>query len=231
MRIATPRTRAFTLIEVLVATAMFAVLIGALCVFFYGALQLRDTTHADIDRGLPGDYALQLLRGDLAACLPPVGLLAGEFFGERIEEGTARRDTLTLHTASGTLDEDDPWGDIQCVEYELEEPENDNEEGLVLVRLVTRNLLASTEEDPTTEKLLPGVEALEFSYYDGEEWEDSWDSTTEDNALPMAVRVRIEFAEDADGHVALPLEVVVPFEIQPRDTGEDEEEGEGEDRA
>jgi hypothetical protein len=46
-----------------------------------------------------------------------------------------------------------------------------------------------------------GVRAFTVKYYDGSAWQDNWDSTVQNNVLPKAVEVTIEFkgaAGDAD---------------------------------
>ena len=54
-----------------------------------------------------------------------------------------------------------------------------------------RNLLASTIPEPVTETLCRQVVSFNLRYFDGSAWHDSWDSTTNDNALPAAVEVQL----------------------------------------
>ena len=72
----------FTLLEVLVATAIFTVLVGALYSLFYGALRLRERTYEVTEASLPKDYIVTLIKRDLASVVPPVGILAGPMIGE-----------------------------------------------------------------------------------------------------------------------------------------------------
>lgn len=209
------RAAGFTLIEVLVASTISAVLIVALYAVFHGALNLRESTFERVDHSLPRSYASQTLRRDFAAMTPPSGILAGPLLGERGEDNALRTDSLEFYTASAVVAAGEPWGDIQKVEYRLGESDSSgSEEGRDFVRVVTRNLLATTTEEPPERRLLTGVESLEFSYYDGEIWEESWDSTTHENESPLAVRVRIEFAEGEGGaRTERPFESV--FEVVP----------------
>ncbi len=223
------RAGGFTLIEVLVASTISAVLIVALYAVFHGALNLRESAFERLDDALPRSYVSQTLRRDLAAMTPPAGIMAGALLGESNEDNARRADTLEFYTASAAVGDNEPWGDIQKVEYRLaEDNSSDAGEGRDFVRAVTRNLLASTVEEPPEEALLSGVESLEFSYYDGEIWEESWDSTTRENEAPLAVRVRIDFAsneEEEDARAAKPFEllfeVVAPVaqEIEEADSG------------
>jgi len=223
----------FTLIEVLAATAMFAVLVGALYPVFHTAMRMREKAADVMEETLPRHYAAEVMKRDLRQVVAPVGILAGAFIGEKEEDGTCRRDRLEFHTASGAVGSKEPWGDVQRVAYYLAESpvsvsENkatENTEAYELVRAVTRNLLASTEEDPKEERLLKGVLSLAFAYYDGEVWQDSWDSTTVENETPAAVRARIEFAPAAgNGREASPIEMVVlPIAAKALTTEEDNE--------
>jgi type II secretion system protein J len=200
----------FTLLEVLVATAIFTVLVGALYSLFYGALRLRERTYEVTEAGLPKDYIVTLIKRDLASIVPPVGILAGPMIGETEGDTGQRFDSLEFHTGSGIVDDYDPWGNIQKIEYYLVDSEEWGEsEGYSFVRAVTRNLLASTTEDPEEERLLNRVQSLEFAYYDGEYWQDVWDSTTQENETPVAVRMRIDFLPSEEGErETRPIELV-----------------------
>jgi hypothetical protein len=66
---------------------------------------------------------------------------------------------------------------------------------------------------------------LKFTYYDGEYWEDVWDSTTQENEMPAAVKVRIEFVPPEEGEREMrPIELVC--EILANEAGSETQEGE-----
>ena len=220
------RAAGFTLVEVLIASTISAVLIVALYAMFQGSLSLRESTYERVESALPRSYASQALRRDFAAMMPPSGILSGPVLGERNEENTLRTDSIEFYTASAAVAAGEPWGDIQKVEYRLSDNEPARaESGRDFVRVVTRNLLATTLEEPPEQGLLPGVESLEFSYYDSDAWVDSWDSTTHQNESPQAVRVRIEFAAgEDDTRGAKPFErvfEVVALEMEQADPGQE----------
>jgi len=190
----------FTLLEVLVATAIFVVLVGALYSLLHGALRLREKAYEVTEAGLPKDYIALLIKRELANIAAPVALLAGPMIGEKDEQGEQRLDRLEFHTTSGIVNDTVPWGDVQKVQYYLARAEEPGQsEGNDLVRAVTRNLLASTVEEPEEERLLSGVQSLEFAYYDGEYWQGVWDSTTRENETPRAVRMHVEFVPPEQG--------------------------------
>ena len=216
----------FTLLEVLTATLMFAVIMGALCSVFSAALRLRETAYGAFEKDLPKDYVIESVKRDLANIMLPTGVLASEMIGEKQEQGKSRGDHLEIHTASGILSDSNPWADVQRIEYGLEQAEaTDNNQkepvGQNLVRAITRNLLASIEDEPEKETLLQGVQSLKFTYYDGQDWLDAWDSTTQQedmtdsSTLPQAVKMRVDFVAPASGErEQLPIEVVVPIVIK-----------------
>jgi len=78
------------LLEILVATAIFVVLVGALYSLLHGALRLRETAHEVTEAGLPNDYIALLIKRDLANVSAPVSLLAGPMIGEKDEQALQR---------------------------------------------------------------------------------------------------------------------------------------------
>lgn len=226
-----PGETGFTLMEILVATVAFAILLAALNSVFFSALQLRKRARAVTDSLQEQVQGLQMLRRDLASCLFTRGLLAGEFLG--VSEGTGRsyNDQLTLICTSGSGVPNAPWGDLQRVEYHLVDSLNQtNFTGKDLVRTVTRNLLATVQEQPEPEPILEAVQSFQVRYYDGEEWIDSWDSTVQPEPIPEAVRVRIEFelppADDRNTPRRPPIEMVIPIAARPPAEAESDSESE-----
>jgi len=223
---------AFTLLEVLVATVMFAVVVGALYSVFHGALELRERSARTSNIQVSRQYTIARIKRDLSNAMPPSGILAGPLLGENEESGQSSSGRIELYTASGIPSDLYPWGDIRKVEYSLEtlsksELELDSGEigGKILVRKISNNLLATVEETPEEEYLLKGIESTRFTFYDGEQWVESWDSTVEDDALPSAVEIRIVFVQSTqDEQNNPPLELVVPIVTQ---SPPDEEESEG----
>ncbi|MCC6486833.1 MAG: GspJ family type II secretion system protein [Candidatus Hydrogenedentes bacterium] len=200
----------FTLVELLAALIITSLLIVALVTVLGTAFAMRDSTTAQLEETDQTGSVLGMIKSDLKQLVPPGELLAGAILGERVEEsGGIRADSLEFYSASGSLEVDKPWGDIQKVVYSLREPEDDDHfRGYELVRKVTRNLLPSLEEESSETVLLNGVKSLEFQYYSEETWQDTWDSSANDDAPPEAVSVHIELIREGATDHAPPLELL-----------------------
>jgi len=227
-------TRAFTLLEVLLAVAIFSIVLIAINTVFFAGLRLRQRVTENVEQSLPLTQALSLLRRDLQNAVPPGGSLAGNFSSSGPvaagNTGTAANSSrsatpsagpqtggLDFFTSTGVITDDAPWGDIQEVNYQLMDPlDRANAYGRDLVRSVTRNLLATASQPPDLQRLLSNVQSLDFSFYDGTQWRDVWDTSAGDQGLPKAVRMRLQLAVDpSSGQRAPdPLQMVVLLETQ-----------------
>lgn len=188
------RTRAFTLLEMLVALALMSVLATALYASLHIAFRAHRSAIAAIEPVCTAALALELVRRDLEAALPPTGVLAGSFYGlDETDESTgAAADTLMWYASAGRATE----GASDIVKLELAVTDTDKTGERALVRRVTTNLLAPKAQEPTEEILCRGVVAFNLAYFDGTSWYDTWDSGSQDNILPLAVDVILEIARD-----------------------------------
>jgi prepilin-type N-terminal cleavage/methylation domain-containing protein len=201
--------QAFTMIELLVALAISAIVLTAIGTLFFGALHLRLKASDAAELTLPVDRTMAVMKNDLRGIVPP-GMLAGPMGSDAVPVGITEQPLLELYTDSGVVGEDAPWGDVQKVDYLLRSPATRNSgPGQDLIRAVTRNLLPSGIVMPDQQALLSGVQTLKFTYYDGTNWIDTW-STTLSNA-PVAIKVNIDFATSkTDANFKFPIEFLVP---------------------
>ena len=185
----------FTLLEMLVATAMTAVLAGSLYATLHVTFKARTSAHAAVDQVRKVELALEMIRADLESAVIPRGILAGPFLGEPSTDSSGRpSDTIVLHTAADAAQDREGTGDIRMVELACE-PDEDGP-GQALLRRVSVRLLATKVEEPSEELLCRGVRSFSLSYFDGLEWQDGWDSGMLDNALPLAVEVSLELMSE-----------------------------------
>ncbi|HOW68188.1 MAG TPA: type II secretion system protein GspJ [Candidatus Paceibacterota bacterium] len=220
-------SRGFTLIEVLLAVVIFGLVIAAAHSVFYGAVSLRNKTVRMFEQTLPVEQSLTILKRDLAGMVLPGGTLSGEFStGTVISTNSTMNSAIwslgdlilpEFTTTTGSLDDWEPWGNLQRVSYYLTESTN-QVLGRDLVRMVNRNLLPTLDEQPVQQWLMSGVEDMVCSFYDGVEWLDTWDPTATEMTLPLAVKVQILLAvenEDDRNPITDILEFVVPIPVQP----------------
>ena len=217
--------KAFTLIEMLLAVAICAIVLVAINGVFATAVHLRDKTSQVVEEALPVTRALDILRRDLKGALGPGGYLAGDFkcgaqaMGARMGlSGEAGNAGLDFCTSTGAISDKAPWGDIQEVFYELKAPTDRNQAGMELVRCINRNLLATTTQTPEIQFLMDKVQTLQFDCYDGTQWRNTWDTSAGDTNLPVAVRVRIQLvSKQGEGSAnPQPLEMLVALDSQMR---------------
>jgi type II secretory pathway pseudopilin PulG len=213
--------KAFTLIEIILAMAITVVVTSALATVLYTAYHARANAMAAAETNRQTDLAGDILIRELGNALPPstltggggtivslpgssagastTGTLVGPF------EGTAN--TLDFFV-SGSEAKANIQGDVREVYYQLE-PDPSGGTGQVLTRQVTTNLLAAQVTPLPEEVICKNVVDLEFSYYDGSNWNDTWDSTAQTNLLPMAVQVTLILAPvKAGGEQRMTLRVV-----------------------
>jgi len=142
----------------------------------------------------------------------PVGTFSGQFqdtpTNTPCQELSAVRVSPDLYTTSGAVNGWNPYSEVQEVTYFLA-PASDGSNTKNFVRAVTNNLLAATQ--PTTDEqiLLTGVADAQFDYYDGTQWDTTWDSTAT-STLPVAIRFSLSLARSDSAQPAAPIQLVVP---------------------
>jgi type II secretion system protein J len=214
---------AFTLIEMVLAIGVAAIVLVAVNTVLFAALRLRDTTTEVVDAAAPVDQTVTFLRRDLQCIVSPTNgtskVLSGDFkVGNVTSDGVPDPVAIEMFTTTGALNASTPWADIQRVTYELKQPTDRSAVGKDLVRSVVRNLLTMTTPDVEDQLMLSGVESVKFTCYDGAQWQDTWDTTGTTSTftnLPVAVRVDIQMTGSSAANLQ-PIELVVPIDVQAR---------------
>lgn len=212
---------AFTLIELILAIGVAAIVLVAANAVLFSALRLRDLTTEAVDANSPIDSTVAFLKRDLAGATSPTNgttkVLSGGFrIGSLNNPAGGEPVAIDLCTTTGALAEKTPWAEIQRVTYGLKAPATKNSAGRDLYRNVTRNLLTLNTPEVDEQFMLGGVQSLKFSAYDGAQWLDTWDTadvTGLHTNLPWAVRVEIQMAGNAN---AQPVIITVPLVTQTR---------------
>jgi prepilin-type N-terminal cleavage/methylation domain-containing protein len=199
-------SRAFTLMEVLLAVLIFSIVLAAIQSVFFAGLRLQRSTTAAIEATVPLERTLEVVKRDLAnIVMPGTGVFSGPLqssptmsssasgmsggfgsLGTGMEFGTFNNSGSMLgsgpifYTASAPINRWSPWGELQKVSYYLAPPTNDSP-GMDLIRVSVRNQLPVADEEYYEQYLMSGVEEIAFQYFDGLQWMDYWDSTSVTN--------------------------------------------------
>ncbi len=221
---------AFTLLEILLATAIFAVILAAINTAFYGAVKLQSRSKEAMDQFEIENQAVAIMKNDLRAMVAPGGVLAGSITGTTEGSSSGQNANLDFYAANGITDTEQSFGDIRRITYYLGKTiSTRNAYGKDLIRASSRNLLSQIEETPEEQVLLSGIEALEIQYCDGTNWVQTWDPTVQTNA-PRALEVLLTHARDNFSTIKLdpqPIQFTVLLSIQARASSTNSTSGTG----
>lgn len=217
-------TRGFTLLELLLATAIASIVLIAINTTFFSALRLHNTTHAKIDQDLAVQRALGIVRRDLAGIMLPTNnpnnnlVLAGPLQNSDMRasqnDPQGERVSPDFYTNSGKIDGWNPFSEVQMISYFIS-PANDGTNGKNLVRAITRNILSTDDQGPEEQQvILSRVASAEVLFYDGFDWISDWDSVTT-STLPTAIKFRVSLARPGSENAVVPepagpIEIIVP---------------------
>jgi len=204
-------TAAFTLIELMLALVIFAIILSAINAVFFSALHLRNKSAAAIEQSVPVQQAFDIIRRDLQGIVLPGGTMAGSL-QTGVSSNMVQDGSTQFTTSTGSLSDYEPWGKVQRVTYVLRDSMNRNSiGGKDLIRSVTRNLLATAQDQPFEQLLLTDARQVQLMFYDGIQWRNNWDSTTETSTLPKGIKLEVDFAPDFDHRTNIALQVTVPI--------------------
>jgi prepilin-type N-terminal cleavage/methylation domain-containing protein len=189
------RQPGFTLLELILAMAMVAMLAASLYASLRMAFKARDTATRVIGPVRAVNVAMDMIGQDLENALPPNGILAGPFLGQPAgsADNPTQFDTLEFFCIGEGPNHPGPtgWGGIRKIDLGVTEAADGTPN--VLVRHVTDNLLAQIVPEPAEEIICRGVKSFTLRYYDlTMGWQDLWDSTQMGDVLPVAVEVTME---------------------------------------
>jgi type II secretion system protein J len=185
------RASAFTLLELLVAMAMVAILAVSLYASMQITFRAQKRADAAVDPPRTAQIAMDMIQQDLTNAVSPGGQLAGNFEGTAGSDDRGHEaDDINFYSTTESPQHADANGEIKNIELTVITPTNSSDH--LLVRRVTRNLLSlNSVATPDPEFVCDHVNSFTAQYYDGTNWNTTWDSTAEDNTLPVAVQVTL----------------------------------------
>jgi type II secretion system protein J len=183
----------FSLLELILVMGMIAMITLSMYNAMNVANKAKRSANDAVQPARTASIAADLIRSDLENVLPikPPPAMAYEFIGQH-QAGGANGDADTVEFFTLGRDEnakDQPLSDgIRHVAFVLRTDLNPP----ALVRQVQRDLISQEQQQPEEQILVTGVRNFSLRYYDGLEWQETWDSTTLNDALPLAVAVTMD---------------------------------------
>ena len=191
------RRGGFTLIEVLVALAVFAVLAALAYGTLNQSLLSAEILNDRMDRLQALQRAVRMLADDLQQLAPrPVRDELGDNFRPALDTGFQSGFAIELTRGGWSNPIVLPRSTMQRVGYRIEEDE--------LVRYQWFTLDRTLSNEPTGVTLLDGVESLQFRFYDASgEFSEQWPPTsnqdgTGDRMRPRAVEFILRLEDEGE---------------------------------
>jgi prepilin-type N-terminal cleavage/methylation domain-containing protein len=213
------RARGFTLLELVVALGMVAVLAVSLYTSLHIAFATQASADAALDPPRTAALAIDFMQNDLQNAKTPNA--TGDTYDtvavspamqsnySSITTSTGANTTVLAGNFEGVQAQDDRGHEADDVVFfttagsdkhidangEIKQVELTVQRSASgdyqLVRRVSRNLLSEQQVEPDVEVLCRGVSSFAIQYSTGSEWVDTWDSTQEDNDLPAAIQITL----------------------------------------
>lgn len=192
--------RGFTLIELLVALGIVAVLVTLLYETFNAVLRSTQQTDEESELDQMARISMGIMTNELKSAYwrspgNQPGATPFEFVGSDGLSGLGSSDTLRFTALSHARVQEgvaDPT--VSVLEYELiPVPET---ETAVLMHAEETNRLSLSQNSLERYELAERVIGLNFRYFDGKEWSDTW-SAGDRKKLPKAVEIQILFKDYA----------------------------------
>lgn len=208
-------TRGFTLIELVVALAMVAIIAGSLATSLWTAYHATQRTEAAVTPSRQASIMMDYLSTDLQNALQPgtaATTLIGNFAGTQAQDDRGHEaDDVIFFATAESPQHVDANGEIKQIELTVEHLAGSND--YALVRRVTRNLLAQIQAAPDEEIICRNVSSFTLQYFDGSNWDTTWDSTQEDKTIPAAVQVKVELQSPTAANNTPPVtyERIIPL--------------------
>lgn len=181
--------KGFTLLEVIIAVAIFAVLSLASFNIFNMVLKSDDFSQEKSSRINELQKAFLIIERDITQItqrgMRKEGEVAGEAFLHTEESNLISEEQALSFVRNGWVNPGYliPRSDVQAVAYQLKEG--------VLERLHFNFVDAVVGQEPKVRALLTGVIELNFEYFDGKKWQETFSPKN----LPLAIAMEVELED------------------------------------
>ena len=213
------RTDGFTLLEILLALVLLALVVSMISVSLSGSMRVIDATEEQGNLYYRARIAMQRISSDLASARLTDDV---EFVGSRKDVDGARGDSMRFASMAHVIfDPEHQSPGMGVISYEVE-PDRKNSGELVLLRsdLLYRPGMELKEDEPAPDRFLlcDRLRSVRFTFIDskGEEHE-SWDTrpggdvADRERRLPAAVSCTLEFWLDREQETSLSFSTSMPL--------------------
>ncbi|MCI0569938.1 MAG: prepilin-type N-terminal cleavage/methylation domain-containing protein [Myxococcaceae bacterium] len=198
------RARGFTLMEVMVAVAITALMGTVVAMAFQSGFQAKETIEGDAEHYRQLRTAMNRMAREIGAAFVSDRYDPTRFRdqNDRPTNFIGEQDRLTFSSMSNQrLYTDSKETDQVVIEYSVKSsPDERNRQDLV--RRANPLLEGDMDRGGTEDVLFEGIKKVEFAYWDSErkEWKDEWDTRRTERKDDLPTRVRITFiALDENG--------------------------------
>lgn len=181
----------FTLIEILIASALALALLGALYTSFFTVLKGQSAIEAELERTSEFTRFMDTLTREVRGALysgtdnrtflrGTLGDIAGASASELLFTTVTYPVVRTSSAAS----------DVLAVRYSLEKDASNT------LGLYKRAWSPYREDEDKAYKaeVMGNVTGFEVSFYNGKDWAKAWDTST-DKSLPKAIRIKLSYTD------------------------------------
>ncbi|HSU68523.1 MAG TPA: type II secretion system protein GspJ [Tepidisphaeraceae bacterium] len=217
----------FTLLELVVALMMVAVLALSLYATIRIAFKAQNAAESAIEPSRTAELAMGFIRQDIQNTLAPHNpdqyssqfqYLAGAFQGQNSGGASGADGDLNFFSTADMKQHVSGNGEIKQIELTTEVPQGSSQK--CLVRKCSRNLTVEQQPPPYDEEILVrGIESFNLRFFDGTDWQDTWDSTDQNgdlpnpNELPAAVEVTLVVDKSSDPGVKDVVKFIRVFQL------------------
>jgi len=185
------RIEGFTLIEIILAVALVALVMGVIYGVVISTIQAAERVDELTHGSEIGPAILAQIREDVAAAFLP-GIDQDYFVGQE----RSGRDRLDFVSSTAVFASETPMSEpavhtVNEIGYQVREGPTP-EDGLVLYRRVDPFIDAEPLRGGRLTALAEKVTSFKVAYWGGAEWLPSWVSSKQDNKLPPAIRIELK---------------------------------------
>jgi len=221
----------FTLLEILIALFIFAIVLSTLFTSYTGTFKIMEGTESQAGMYSKARITLARIQEDLeSVCFTPAKSQSSfdapppptRFVGEESEIGGRKADTLRFASLAHLIFNEDDL-DAGSAEIRFEVREEGEGDAFCLYRVDTPLFNEPPEAGTGGLLLCDGLYSVTFTYVDkeGESYE-SWDSTSDSflNKLPAMVKVSLEFMNEQDEQPPLKFVTAVAIPMGGEDSAQ-----------